>query len=234
MSCRAAPKARAVRQRGLSIIEMLIGVAMGLFITAGAATLFASNLTNSRRMLIEARMDQDLRAAADLIARDLRRAGYWEGAMQGAVPNAAGATVANPYRSVTPATNAIGYAYAKPGTTCATTPPCGDQSFALQVAENALRLQWNATTVQPVTDSNVMTVSLPDGVVDDSPTSISLGASCSTPCTTATYANCPTTSVRHYTFRLVGTSPATSKDVIRRELTTSVRVRNDRIEGNCP
>ena len=65
------------RQRGLSIVELLIASALRLFLVGGAITLFIGNLTNSRQMLLDARINQDLRAAADLIARDLRRAGYW-------------------------------------------------------------------------------------------------------------------------------------------------------------
>ena len=67
-------------QRGLSIVELLIGLAIGLFIVGGAIKLFVDNLTNNRRLLLETRVNQDLRAAADLIARDLRRAGYWRNA----------------------------------------------------------------------------------------------------------------------------------------------------------
>ena len=58
----------------------MVGVAVGLFVAGGAAKLFVDNLSNNRRMLVETRINQDLRAATDLIARDLRRAGYWRNA----------------------------------------------------------------------------------------------------------------------------------------------------------
>jgi len=36
-----------------------------------------TQLGDNRRLLLEAQMQQDMRTAADLISRDLRRAGYW-------------------------------------------------------------------------------------------------------------------------------------------------------------
>jgi prepilin peptidase dependent protein B len=70
------PSMRLRRQRGLSIIELMVGVAIGMFIIGGAIKLFVDMFGNNRRLLIETRVNQDLRATADIIARDLRRAGY--------------------------------------------------------------------------------------------------------------------------------------------------------------
>ena len=61
--------------RGLSLIELMVAVAIGLFLVSGAMTLFVSNVVSSRRLSVETRMNQEMRAAADLIARDVRRAG---------------------------------------------------------------------------------------------------------------------------------------------------------------
>ena len=71
---------RALRraQSGLSIVELMVGVAIGLIIVAAAATLVATQLTENRRLMLETQVQQDLRATADIIARELRRAGYQE------------------------------------------------------------------------------------------------------------------------------------------------------------
>ncbi len=63
-------------QRGLSLVEMMVGVAIGLFIVAGATVLAASQLAENRRLLLETQVQQDLRAALDIITRELRRAGH--------------------------------------------------------------------------------------------------------------------------------------------------------------
>ena len=63
-------------QRGLSLVELMVGVAVGLFIVAGATMLAASQLASNRQLMVETQVQQDLRAAADIITRELRRAGY--------------------------------------------------------------------------------------------------------------------------------------------------------------
>lgn len=65
----------ASRQRGLSIVELLVGVAVGLLVVAAAALLTATQLGENRRLLLETQVQQDLRAAMDTVTREVRRAG---------------------------------------------------------------------------------------------------------------------------------------------------------------
>lgn len=67
-------------QRGLSLIELMVGIAVGLLVVAGAATVTVTQLGDSRRLVVEAQIQQDLRATADIMTRELRRAGSWDGA----------------------------------------------------------------------------------------------------------------------------------------------------------
>jgi len=85
---------------GTSIVELLIGITIGLFIAAGATLLLTSQLGDNRRLLLEAQVQQDLRAAADLISRDLRRASYWGNAYRYVWAQTA-ADVSNPYQDTT-------------------------------------------------------------------------------------------------------------------------------------
>ena len=64
------------RQRGMSIVEMMVGIAIGLFIVAGSSLVVSTQLGENRKLLLEAQLQQDLRAAADIIARELRRASF--------------------------------------------------------------------------------------------------------------------------------------------------------------
>ena len=68
---------RAARERGLSIIEMMVGIVVGLIVVTGIAKLFADYVSGTKRQMLETRVNQELRTAADLVARDVRRAGYW-------------------------------------------------------------------------------------------------------------------------------------------------------------
>lgn len=74
-------------QRGLSIVELMVGVAIGLIIVAAAATVMSGQLVENRRLLMEAQIQQDLRAAADIITRDLRRSAYLAERQIGSVPS---------------------------------------------------------------------------------------------------------------------------------------------------
>src|SRR6185369_348939 len=62
-------------QQGLSIVELMVGLAIGLVVVAAALLALTNHLRENRSLLLEARLMQDLQTTTDLIARDLRRAG---------------------------------------------------------------------------------------------------------------------------------------------------------------
>ena len=70
----------------MSLVELLIGITLGLFITGAGITAFVVHLRESRSLIAQSRLMQDLRATTDLITRDLRRAGYWGDAAAGVWP----------------------------------------------------------------------------------------------------------------------------------------------------
>src|SRR5512144_2858741 len=85
-------------QRGTTIVEMMVGLAVGLFVVLAGAGMLATFTNADRRMLLETRLLQDLRAASDVITRDIRRAGYWANASTG-VWVGPGAPPQNPYQN---------------------------------------------------------------------------------------------------------------------------------------
>ena len=96
---RRAPLSR--RQRGLSLVELMVGITIGLFVVAAASLVVTSQLTDNRRLLLELQVQQDLRATADVISRELRRAGGRQLAAEGVWSEANPAT-ANPFGTITP------------------------------------------------------------------------------------------------------------------------------------
>ena len=109
MSARRGLPTWSMRQRGLSIVELMVGITIGLFILAGTTMMLTTQLGDNRRLLLEAQMQQDMRATADMIARDIRRAGYWAQAYRQIWPDDPTAPpMANPYRVMTPAAAADG------------------------------------------------------------------------------------------------------------------------------
>lgn len=92
--------------RGLSIVELMVGITISLFILAGATLVLTTQLDNNRRLLLEAQLQQDLRTAADMISRDVRRAGYWGRSYCNVWPGAldlVNCPAGNPYNTMTPA-----------------------------------------------------------------------------------------------------------------------------------
>jgi prepilin peptidase dependent protein B len=217
-------------QRGLSIVELLVGVAIGMFIIGGAIKLFVDMFGNNRRMLIEARVNQDLRAAADVIARDVRRAGYWSGAP---AAFASSAPTPNPYAATTITANSISYAYDR---------GAGASAAGFSLFDNTIYMTVGAAS-QPLTDP--ASVRVTDFRIANSASAAQLSelyASC--PCYSiasgtagacpniATSASRPQASVRWVDIVIEGEAPSASS--VRRRVVESVRLRNDAITGSCP
>ncbi|HWR88073.1 MAG TPA: hypothetical protein VN277_06620 [Acidiferrobacterales bacterium] len=247
-------------QRGMSIVELMVGIALGLFLVAGASTLFVTHLTNGRRLLVEARLNQDLRAAADLITRDIRRAGYWGDSLTGTVAvGASGTTATNPYRVVAGGAGTISYGYSRDGATDNNVLNNNEQ-FGFDLNNNTIRMQTDGTpTWQAVTDPDTLTVTALT-IADTSGAPVLVGDACAKPftntgtgaveacCDTPRHgaglcaagqavnwgpsATCPTITVRQYTVTITG--QATRDPTVTRTLQTSVRVRNDLFGGTCP
>lgn len=66
----------ARRMRGESLIGLLIGLALGLGVLTGGISLWMITLKAQRSALQESRMHQDLRAAMDWMAQEIRQAQY--------------------------------------------------------------------------------------------------------------------------------------------------------------
>lgn len=169
-----------ITQRGLSIIELMIGVAVGLFIVAGGAKLLADGLIGNRRIAVESRMAQDLRAATDVIARDIRRAGYWEGSLDGVsatpVTSAYGVLSPSPGAASSPS---VTYRYARDGDNAIDT---GTEVFTFERMVDANGIGFigmrigSVNAFQPLTDTG--TVNITDFEVAAVTSEVSLGDKC--------------------------------------------------------
>lgn len=105
--CQPPPKLRHPRRlaQGLSIVELMVGITISLFILAGATLVLTTQLDQNRRLLLEAQLQQDLRTTADMISRDVRRAGFWGKAYCNVWPaslDLADCPAPNPYSTMTP------------------------------------------------------------------------------------------------------------------------------------
>jgi prepilin peptidase dependent protein B len=223
-------------QRGLSLVEMLVGVAVGLFLIAGAATLFVANLGSSRKMLVEARLNQDLRAAADLISRDVRRAGYWARAIDGTIAQpASAATVPNPYSVVAASGPQIVYTFSNAASSGAENNIVdANENFGYRLVTaggvGTVQMMLSTGNWQTVTDPAAVNVT--QLTITPTETPIAIGSFCATPCSaSAPCAVPPVLTIRQYDITLVGA--AANDPAVQRTLQTRTRMRNDRLTGSC-
>lgn len=226
---------RASGQRGVSMIEMMVGTAVGLFIVAGGISLYATNLTNSRRILVESAVNQELRAAADLISRDLRRAGYWGNAIESTrTIGASSLTTANPYNAVTDSDTEVTYQFSRDDENSASQADHNTQAaneqfgFRLNGTDGSVEMQTANGTWVAFTRPDVVRVTT--FTVTPTATAINLGTLCS-PQKAIGSPRYPTSTIRSYNIQLVGQS-ATDANVQRR-LDSIVRLRNDQLSGDC-
>ena len=154
--------------RGLSIVELMIGITIGLFILAGATMVLTTQLGDNRRLLLEAQVQQDLRTTADMISRDIRAAGYWVRAYSQVWPTVGAAPSVNPYSlvPVVATNNATSVVYARSLNDEATGVNFEDDlvtanergGFRLNAATGAIQVQLGQGNWQDLTDPHVVTV----------------------------------------------------------------------------
>lgn len=217
------------RPRGVSLIETMVGITIGMIVVAGALVVSGRNMAGAHQLFDDIRINQDLRAAADLITRDLRRAAYWGNAINGVLTTATTSTPpSNPYAAMTASGGTqVTYAFSRDTTE---DNALGDgEQFGFRLAEGQLQMQQSNGNWQPVNDTGVVTITTLS--ITPVTTTLPLGHLCPTLCAVGA-PNCPSVTVRRFDVLLRGQS--THDSTVMRELRSSVRVRNDQFNGACP
>ena len=212
----------AAGQRGLSLVELLVGIAVGMFVVAAAAMLVATQLNDNRRLLLETQVQQDLRAAADIVTRELRRAGHWQGAVSFAT--AAAAVPVNPLSSVDLDAGPppeVRFSYWRRD---------GEEGpYGFKREGNVLKTLLSAGGWQELTDANTLRITAFNVTPRDGPVT---RLPCPKPCADGTDACWPTLTVRELAVDIAG--EAASDPSVKRSLRTVVRLRNDMVEFHAP
>lgn len=216
------------RQRGLSLVELMVGVAVGLFVVAGATMLVANQLGDNRRLLLETQIQQDLRAAADIIARDIRRSGYWGDAHTGVWYAGSLGVNANPYTALTPAVSgaaasSVSFNYSRGAENNAVD---ATEQSGFELNNGTIRMRVGGVP-QPLTDNRTLRITNFQVTMTAHP----IALSCFLPC--GAMANCPPQqTVRDVEVEIVGEAVADAS--VRRSVRSNVRLRNDVVAGACP
>ncbi len=212
------------RQHGMSLVELMVGVTIGLFIVAAAVTLVAGQLSDNRKLTVELQVQQDLRATGDIITRQLRRAGFAgvEGAQAGiATPDVA--PTVNALADITttaPDFDEVGFAYYY---------NAGDNGpYGYRLANGVIEAQmgggWQQLTDPRTVRITAFTITPAAGLQSRLP--------CPVPCADGT-SNCwPELVMRELVIFIRG--EAVGDPQVVREINSRVRLRNDWVRFNDP
>jgi type IV pilus assembly protein PilW len=216
--------------RGMSVVELLVGTAVGLIVAAAAASVVTQHLRENRQLLLEARLMQDMRTAADIVARDLRRAGYWATAASGVRGDDGSVPPANPYAAVAPdsaASDAVRLSFSRD--TAEDGVIDDNERFGFRLRDGAIEKQLGAGNWQALSDAGTLTVT--SFSVQPRVDETSLAAYCDAPCAAGSTTCPPRQQVRSFSVMLAARS--TTDANVSRSLHSSVRLRNDQVVGSC-
>jgi type IV pilus assembly protein PilW len=219
--------------RGLSLVELMVGIAIGLFIVAAASVVVSSQLGDSRRLLLELQIQQDLRATADIITRELRRSGGWNEPERNVAGGSGGGIVANPFRAITliDANRSVTFDYYRG----VGLPPLG---FFLDTDRGVIRSMIGGQA-QDLTDANALRITdfRVEPVAFDPASAASASVPCPRPCPGGLADTSCWPSVETRVYAITIAAQARNDANLKRSIRSEVRLRNDRADFGaavCP
>ncbi len=235
---------------GLTLVELLVALAIGLLVLGAAATLLLDQLDRQRRRLADVRLTLSLHHAADLAVRELRRAGHWGRADDGwpAGDDPAASHPDNPHATLIPdaaSTASPAWSYGRASTDH---PDLRDDrardadevgALRLNASTRALDLRLtgpalapgSGDTWQPLTDPARLRVT--HWLVTRRDLRIDLLDTCARTVCAAGDPSCPPQRlVRRLQIDLSGHDPL--DPALTRHVRRLVRVRHDELRGRCP
>ncbi len=232
MTSTKSPKYLRKTPQGLSIVELMVGITIGLFILAGASMVLTTQLGDNRRLLLEAQVQQDLRTASDLISREIRAAGYWGNAYQ----QVWALKMINPY-SGTPLAATAGNTNLVYFRSLDEDPLAGVENdvindnehggFRLNATTGAIDIQLGSGNWQQLTDPAVMSIRQFSLVVNNVARSVPCGSDCKQSPAGLPLQHC----ARDVVLTIV--VQAVHDAAVRRSISNRIRLRNDVISEVC-
>ena len=213
---------------GLSVVELMVGLAAGMVVVAAAVSAMAHQAAASRRVLLEARLTQELRAAMHLLSLHVRRAGHWSEAAQGVWRANRPSPPTNPHTFTSESHDQLQFTYSSPagephGTVAST------DHFGFRLRQGVLDIQLGEDHWQPLTDPGLLQVTDLRLIPHDHERP--LPAACAHPCATSAGTCPPRVRVRELDIHL--DARAIGDPAIGRHMTTHVRPRNAALIGRC-
>jgi len=213
---------------GFSIIEMMVGIALALLIAAAATLLLGSSIGENRRLLIEARLTQDLRSASDLVARQTRRAGHWGAAATLGLWSASANALPNPYAALTPnaeSSDTIALRYSQDASE--NNAVDDNEQVGFRLRNGALEAQLGEQSWQALTDASTLVITRFH--IQPRVESAALESACA--CVASATCAAPQVQVRSVDIEISGR--AANDASVLRTVRSTVRLRNDTASAGC-
>ena len=208
-------------QRGMSIVELMVGVAIGLLIVAAATLMMSGQLSENRRLLVEAQLQQDLRAAADIMTREIRRTGAMIELQSLQTVWFDGATLVQHNdiaAQLAVGADQVDFAYMVDG------PASMQGPFGYRLNGTVIQSRMGGSGWQDLTDANVVEVL---SLTTTPRTSTPVRLPCTNECPGGGSSCWPTVAVREVQLDI--TARAKRDTTVQRSLSTRARLRNDRL-----
>lgn len=214
--------------RGLSIVELLVGIAVGLFVLAGATMVASNQVADNKRLLLETQLQQDMRTAMDVIVRDIRRSGYWYFADD--LPMV-GASLGppSPYQAAgqMDPSNVLLYTYSSAWTTANASLPAVAADFkGFRRNGDVIQVQLGNGNWQALTDPDSVRITSFTAITEGA-LQINLPTCAAPPCPAANPCGTPRMVTRRILLAMEG--EARHDPSVRRRLGATVRVRNEEV-----
>lgn len=217
------------QQQGWSIVELMVGLALGLIVTAAAVMALTQHLRASRSVLLQARLTHDLDMVAELMSRDLRRTGHWGDAGASVWQSPQTPVLSNPYFPPDDLAEAGGIRFAYSRDAAENQRIDANERFGYRLRRGVIDMQLGDSPWQAMTDAETLVVS--SLRITPQVQEIDLAGSCRQACPAGS-STCPRQQVRSLELQIEARSADDPR--LTRALTTRVRLRNDSLTGACP
>lgn len=145
-------------QKGATLVELMVGFIVALFIIAATGALFLLSARSSADLLSANRLNHTIQTSTDLMVSELRRAGFWNN-------QASGAPATNPFDTITIGTGCVLFAYDHLNDAGALVPDGQIQSAertGFRRNGNALQVRTSGNTLTDCNDAGDTWVNLSD------------------------------------------------------------------------
>lgn len=216
---------KTARQAGFTLVELMIGMAVGMVVLAAVTNVLVSSNNTNLDTLRMMHFNQEMRTIMGLIASDLRRAGYNGSAVSLIGQGSAGTT--SPFQVSVPSANTILYGYDDSSNSATNNDGAlnGTESYGIRLSGNVVQRSTDGgASWQSLSDSNNLTVTALTFTLNDQLVCQGTNPSAFN-------------GMHMQSVQVIFTATSPKVTSLTRTLTETVRTRNNRYEyfaaGNC-